>query len=71
VAVVRPEAVTTASDGQPALDLRAGIAARLAELGVHSTLVGGCTAEDPALYSHRRDGLTGRQAGAVAMVEAA
>jgi YfiH family protein len=71
VAAVRPEAVTTASDGQPALDLRAGIAARLAELGVHGTVVGGCTAEDPALYSHRRDGRTGRQAGAVAMVEAA
>ena len=29
------------------------------------------TAEDPALYSHRRDGQTGRQGAAVAMVVAA
>jgi YfiH family protein len=68
VRAIRPEAVTTAPDGQPALDLRAGIVARLAELGVGSTLVGGCTAEDPALYSHRRDGVTGRQGAAVIMV---
>lgn len=71
MARVRPEAVTTAPDGQPALDLRAGLVARLSELGAASTLVGGCTAEDPGLYSHRRDGLTGRQGGAVAIVAAA
>jgi YfiH family protein len=71
VAAVRPEAVTTAPDGQPALDLRAGLVARLAELGVAATLVGGCTAEDQGYYSHRRDGLTGRQGGAVAIVAAA
>jgi hypothetical protein len=70
VADLRPEAVTTARDGQPALDLRVGLVARLAELGVHSSLFGGCTAEDPGLYSHRRDGRTGRQAGAVVMVAA-
>lgn len=68
---IRPEAVTTARDGQPALDLRAGLVARLAELGATTALVGGCTAEDPGLYSHRRDGLTGRQGGAVALVPAA
>ena len=33
VAAVRPEAVTTAPDGQPALDLRAGLVARLADRG--------------------------------------
>jgi YfiH family protein len=71
VALVRPEAVTTAPDGQPALDLRAGLAARLGELGATCTLIGGCTAEDHGLYSHRRDGLTGRQGGAVAIVAAA
>ena len=48
-----------------------GWSARLDELGATSTLVGGCTAEDPGLYSHRRDGLTGRQGGAVAIVAAA
>lgn len=67
----RPEAVTVAPDGQPALDLRVGLQARLGELGVPSRLVGGCTAEDPHCYSHRRDGLTGRQGGAVALVAAA
>lgn len=68
VGAVRPEAVTTAPDGQPALDLRAGLLARLAELGIVATTIGGCTAEDPGLYSHRRDGRTGRQGAAVAMV---
>ena len=71
VARVRPEALTTAPDGQPALDLRAGLSARLAELGATLTLVGSCTAEDPGMYSHRRDGLTGRQGAAVAIVAAA
>ncbi len=71
VARVRPEAVTAAPDGQPALDLRAGLVARLVELGATTALVGGCTAEDADLYSHRRDGLTGRQGGAVAIVAAA
>ena len=70
VRAIVPEAVTTAPDGQPALDLRAGIVARLAELGVGGHLVGGCTAEDPALYSHRRDRVTGRQGAAVVMVAA-
>ncbi len=68
---IRPEAVTTARDGQPALDLRAGLVARLGELGVACELVGGCTVEDPGLYSYRRDGLTGRHGGAVAMLAAA
>jgi hypothetical protein len=71
VRAVRPEAVGTASDGQPSVDVRRGVAARLAELDVAVTLVGGCTAQDPSLYSHRRDGRTGRQGGAVAIVAAA
>lgn len=70
LAAVRPEAVTTARDGQPALDVRAGLVARLAELGATSMALSGCTAEDPGLYSHRRDGRTGRQAGAIALVAA-
>jgi YfiH family protein len=68
VGQVRPEAVTRARDGQPALDLRAGIAARLREAGAEVHLVGGCTAESAASYSHRRDGLTGRQAGVIVML---
>ena len=45
------------------LDLRAGLYHQLVELGVGR--VGAdprCTVEDRALYSHRRDGRTGRQA---------
>ena len=68
VAAVCPEAVSTASDGQPSLDLRAGLTAALRRRGVAElTLVGGCTAEDPGLYSHRRDGVTGRQGAAVVL----
>ena len=52
--------------GTPGLDLRAGIAAQLAGLGVHRVRTDSrCTAEDPALYSYRRDGRTGRFAGLV------
>ncbi|MGB8020661.1 MAG: peptidoglycan editing factor PgeF [Candidatus Nanopelagicales bacterium] len=68
VRAVRPEAVTRAPDGQPAIDVRIGLAARLRELGARIDLVGGCTAEDAGLYSHRRDGRTGRQAGAITIV---
>ncbi len=67
VAGGRPEAVVTARDGQPGIDLRRGLSARLAELGVGARLVGGCTLEDPALFSHRRLAPTGRQAGAVVL----
>ena len=68
VSAVSPEAVAVAADGQPALDLRAGLTASLRRRGVADvSLVGSCTAEDPGLYSHRRDQLTGRQGAAVAM----
>lgn len=50
-----------APDGQPAIDVRAGLQQRLSQLGVHSELVGGCTAEDQHLFSYRRDRQTGRQ----------
>lgn len=52
--------------GTPGLDLRAGLYHQLVELGVGK--VGAdprCTMEHRALYSHRRDGRTGRQAGIV------
>jgi copper oxidase (laccase) domain-containing protein len=50
----------------PALDLGAGVLAQLADAGVPATEVGGCTREDEALHSHRRDGAAaGRLAGVV------
>jgi YfiH family protein len=57
-------ALVTCSDGQPGIDVRRGAAARLAALGVPSgaiVVAGGCTVEDPGLFSYRRDGVTGRQ----------
>lgn len=70
VAAVCPAAATRSRDGQPALDLRAGLAARLEQLGARTVLVGGCTAEDSQCYSHRRDGLTGRQGAAIVVAVA-
>lgn len=69
------EAVTTAAlvtcrDGQPGIDVRAGAVARLHELGVAPASIeqaGGCTVEDPDLFSYRRDGVTGRQGMAVCL----
>ncbi len=52
--------------GTPGLDLRAGLYHQLVELGIGR--VGAdprCTVEDRALYSHRRDGRTGRQAAII------
>jgi YfiH family protein len=55
--------------GSTGLDLRAGLARQLAGLGVDRIVTDPrCTAEDPELYSHRRDGVTGRQA-AVAWID--
>jgi YfiH family protein len=63
-------AIVTCSDGQPGIDVRAAAVVRLVELGVVATAVlhvGGCTVEDPGLFSYRRDGLTGRQGIAVCL----
>ena len=61
--VARSAAVTTRK-GTPGLDLRAGIAEVLAGAGVGQVVHDPrCTAEDRFLFSHRRDGVTGRQAG--------
>ena len=61
---VSQSALVTCADGQPGIDVRRGAAARLAALGVAPDAIayaGGCTVEDPGLFSYRRDGVTGRQ----------
>lgn len=64
VAAVAPAAHATARDGSPALDIVAGVTAQLQARGVEVQQLPGCPAEDPALYSYRRDGgRTGRYAG--------
>lgn len=64
-----PGSASRTRRGTPGLDLRAGLRARLAALGVARVGVDPrCTAEDPDLYSHRRatrpagPGRTGRLA---------
>ncbi len=55
-------------DGQPGIDVREGLRVRLVELGVAPSAItsaGGCTAQDPDLFSFRRDNVTGRQGIAV------
>lgn len=61
---VCPEAVVESSGGF-GVDVRTGVLAQLAEAGIAATADPRCTAEDPDLYSYRRDGRTGRQALAI------
>lgn len=61
-----PGSACRTRQGTPGLDLRAGLARQLARAGVsHIVADPRCTAEDPSLFSYRRDGRTGRQAGVV------
>jgi polyphenol oxidase len=58
-----PGSATRTRRGTPGLDLRAGLRAQLAALGVAKAGVDPrCTVEDPDLYSYRRDRRTGRLA---------
>lgn len=69
VARAVPAAWSETSWGTPALDVGAGVRAQLDADGVPSVDVGGCTVEDAALWSHRRDGAAaGRLAGLVQVV---
>lgn len=63
-----PGSRTTTSRGTPGLDLRAGIARQLTDLGISAIDVDPrCTVEDKMLFSHRRDNPTGRLASLVWM----
>lgn len=64
VAAAAPAAAATTRQGTPALDIRAGLVEQLLRLGVSAPAVSTtCTVEDPACFSYRRDGVTGRFAG--------
>jgi polyphenol oxidase len=66
VARVAPAAAVRTRKGTTGLDLRAGLAEALGRAGVGQVVHDPrCTVEDRFLYSHRRDGVTGRQAGVV------
>ena len=63
-----PGSRTTTSRGTPGLDLRAGIARQLMDLGITAIDADPrCTVEDRNLFSHRRDAPTGRLASLVWM----
>jgi len=59
-----PGSACPTARGTAGLDLRAGLVRQLTQRGVAGVVVDPrCTAEDATLYSYRRDGVTGRQAG--------
>jgi hypothetical protein len=63
-----PGSRTTTAQQTPGLDLRAGIARQLTDLGIRAIDVDPrCTVEDRNLFSHRRDAPTGRLASLVWM----
>jgi polyphenol oxidase len=65
-AEVSPESRTVTWTGTPAIDVAAGVVAQLRSHGVDDiTWVPGCAREDESLFSHRRDGTTGRFAGVI------
>jgi YfiH family protein len=58
-----PGSASRTRRGTPGLDLRAGLGQQLADAGVGRIGVDPrCTIEDPALFSYRREGTTGRLA---------
>jgi YfiH family protein len=58
-----PEVAGHTADGRPALDVPTAVRVSLAAAGVDDlTDVGVCTSASPDHFSHRRDGVTGRQA---------
>ncbi|WP_062465076.1 peptidoglycan editing factor PgeF [Demequina soli] len=66
VAARHPTARSATRAGTPALDLPRAAESRLGELGFTAVIRHrACTAEDPTLFSHRRDGVTGRHAGVI------
>lgn len=70
VAALVPEAVSTTGWGTPSVDLVAGVRGQLLRAGVEDLAESGlCTREDRRFYSYRRDGVTGRFAGVVALAD--
>jgi YfiH family protein len=64
-AQVAPSSRARSWTGSPAIDIAAGVIEQLHRAGVAVDQVPGCTREEADLYSHRRDGVTGRFAGVI------
>jgi len=70
VAAIEPAARATTAQGTPGLDIGAGVVAQLERAGVVVHDLGGCTLEDEAFWSHRRQGdAAGRFGAAVVLRE--
>lgn len=66
VAVALPGSAVPTTTGTTGLDLRLGLRRQFQAAGVAGVDVDNrCTAEDPGLFSFRRDGRTGRQVGVI------
>ena len=62
-----PLAASTTETGALALDLPGALSAHLTLRGVAVVRDPRCTVEDATLFSYRRDGVTGRQAGLISL----
>ena len=63
-----PGSLATTSAGTTGLDIRSGIERQLRSMGVTQIdMDPRCTIEDESLFSYRREGTTGRQAGVIWM----
>ena len=67
VVAQHPSASSTTNNGTPALNLPAALLQVLADEGVTIIDESRCTVEHQDLYSYRRDGVTGRQAGIISL----
>lgn len=65
VTIAFPLAASRTKKGTNSLDLPAALAAHLEGQGIEVSLEGDCTYESGELFSYRREGVTGRQVGAI------
>ena len=67
VVALHPSAASSTTHGTPALDLPAALRAVLVSHGISYQDESRCTHECEDLFSYRRDGVTGRQAGVISL----
>jgi YfiH family protein len=60
-----PRAAAETIQGTPSIDLAAALTCELEKIEIDVLTIARCTVEDSSLYSYRRDGVTGRQAGVI------
>lgn len=67
VVALHPKAQARTPHGTPSLDLPAALRSLLTEMGISVRDESRCTHESEELFSYRRDGVTGRQAGIISL----